>query len=194
MWKIEDNASLVENRLFDLIVPISYSTRRDKLVTATEEIVRRAAELAQGHPEAVVVLSTCGYTFRGAEEIEWTYKQNLFEQYGITARRAGSMNNSVQEADAVAKYVALHRLHSKRILIVTGEMHSRSARWIWRQVMPDSKISTVCISSRYEWQPDHPVLVQRGPWRWFAANIARQILLRILGLDRTGRLHHRSEK
>lgn len=192
-WKSEDSVTALANGRFNLIIPVSYSTGREKLVAATEAIARRAAELSKRYPQAVVVVSNCEYTFPGAEEVEWKFRRNLFAEYGVKAQRAYNMNNSVQEAQAIAKYVAECNLTAERILIVTGEMHSRSARWIWKRVMPKSKITVTCIESRFEWEPNHPVLVQRGPWKWFLANIARQALLQIFGLDRIGKLHHRSK-
>ncbi|MDO8482922.1 MAG: hypothetical protein Q7S86_03840 [bacterium] len=193
-WKSEDSVVRLANGRFDLIIAISYSTGREKLVKATEAIAHRAAELSKRYPQAKVVLSNCEYTFPGAEEVEWQFRRDLFAGYGITAHRAGNMNNSVQEAQAISRYVAGYKLPANRILIVTGEMHSRSARWIWERVMPNSEITVTCIGSEFEWQPDQPVFVQRGPWKWFAANIARQVLLQIFGLHRIARLHHRSEK
>lgn len=192
-WKSEDSVVALANGRFDLIIPISYSTGREKLVEATEAIARRAAELSKRYPQAAVVLSNCEYTFPNAEEVEWRLRRDLFAKYGVTARRAGNMNNSVQEAQAILRCVDGYKLPANRILIVTGEMHSRSARWIWERVMPNSQITITCVPSKFEWQPDQPVFVQRGPWKWFFANIARQILLQIFGLNRIGRLHHRSE-
>jgi len=192
-WKSEDSVVALANGRFDLIIPISYSTGREKLVKATEVIAHRAAELSKRYPQARVVLSNCEYTFPGAEEVEWQFRRDLFAGYGITAHRAGNMNNSVEEAQAISRCVAAYKFPAKCILIVTGEMHSRSARWIWERVMPNSEITVTCIGSEFEWQPDQPVFVQRGPWKWLFANIARQILLKVFGLERIGKLHHRSE-
>lgn len=194
LWINENRYLITANDYFDLIVPISYSTGREKLVIATEAIARRAADLAKMYPKAAVVVSNCEYTFPGAEEVEWKFKQKVFAGYDVKARRAGNMNNSVQEAQAIAKYIAEYNLNAARILIVTGEMHSRSARWIWQRAMPCSKIVVTCVSNELEWQKDHPVLVQRTAWKWFLANVARQILLQVFGLDRIGRLHHRSQE
>ena len=192
LWKSEDSVVTLANSHFDLIIPISYSTRREKLVVVTEAITRRAAELSNRYPQATVVLSNCEYTFPWAEETEWKFKRDLFARYGIIARRAGNMSNSVEEAQAISRCVDGYKLPADRILIVTGEMHSRSARWIWKRVMPNSQITITCVGNELEYQEDHPVFIQRTAWKWFFANVARQILLWTIGL-RVGRWHHRSE-
>ena len=194
LWMSEDDAWAMTIGCFDLIVPISYGTSRERLARATEAIARQAATIKSVYSQAELVFCNCEYTFPGAEDVEWKYKQAVFEEYGyrLTARCAGKMNNSVQEAQVIAKYIAKHKLSAKRILVVTGEMHSRSARWIWKRVMPHSQVTVTCVNDKLEWEPNHPVLVQRTAWKWFLANIARQILLQIFGLDRIGKLRHRA--
>ena len=193
-WKSENSEREINNAVFSyqLIVPISYSTGRERLVKATEAIAHLAAKLVLKNTGAVVVLSNCEYTFLGAEEVEWQFRRDLFAKYGVTAHRAGNMNSSVEEAQAISRCVAAYKFPAKRILVVTGPMHSPSARLIWEQVMPDSDITITCIDSELEYQPDHPVFIQRTAWKWFFANVARQILLWTIGL-RVGRWHHRSE-
>jgi len=192
LWKQEDPSNNFGTA--DLIIPISYSTRREGLVAATKATTDLAATLALQHRSACVVLSCCSYTFPGSDEFEWRQRQQIFADCGVVAHRADNMNNSDQEAMAIAKYVEQKVLPSHNILIVTGEMHSRSAKYIWKRVFPHSRIFIKCVSHELEWQPDQPVFVQKTAWRWFLANIARQILLVVLGLDRVSKLHHRSEK
>jgi uncharacterized SAM-binding protein YcdF (DUF218 family) len=190
-WKVE--TPLTDSDKFGFIFAVSYGTGRERLTDATREITRRAAELAREHPEAVIVVSCCSYIFPGSEDAEWQFRRAIFQENGVPDSRllrADDMENSIQEAKKVWALV-LERHISKRGCVVTGEMHSRRETSILRKIMPDADIRMICVSFDVEWQPDHPVLVQRGPWRWFAANIAAYILWLVRG-ERLGEIHHRS--
>jgi len=192
-WKDEDSPLIVANREYDVVVSTSYGTGEKELVKATCAIARRSVELAKKY-RAALIYAPCSYLFEGAAEIEATLKEAMFAELGIKAYRANNMENTVQEAQAIAKFLREYGLRHQRILIVTGEMHSPSARWIWEHVIPGSQITITCVPYTYEYQLDQPVLVQRYPWIWFAANIARQTLLRtpFVGL-RIGKRHHRAK-
>ena len=98
------------------------------------------------------------------------------------------LNNSVEEAKNISK--AVKKVEPKCILIVTGELHSRSVRFIWQKVFPNTKILISCINFENEVERDSILPIQRTAARWAFANVARQVLLRILGLERMKNLHH----
>jgi len=189
-WKDED--VLTGQERVGLVVSTSYGTGREVLVRATEAIARRSAVLATKYG-AAVIYAPCSYLFPGAERVEADLKERVFAEYGVKTHRADSMENTVQEARSIASYISQHNLQHGHLLIVTGEMHSRSARWIWTRVMPKSKITVTCVPYTWEYQPDQPVYAQRGPWKWLSANVARQTLLWTPGIGlRIGAIHHRS--
>lgn len=192
LWKTGDSDNELRVTQEEIIIPISYSTHKRGLTAATLENLLRAMAIHMACPGSKLIHATCEYTFPGAAKTESFIKNDLFSVGGIVANHAGTMNNSVQEARIIALYLAANNISHARILLVTGEMHSRSARLIWEKVFPKSKILIFCTPYLYEHEPNHPVYVQRGPWKWFAANVARHILLLTLGLDRVGKWHHRS--
>lgn len=194
--KLWENADEITSKdSFDLIVPISYTTKRDTLTKATMLTARIASSWAHLHPEATLVASNCSYTFPGAADAEWGFKKAIFQKVGVKCHRAGDMNNSVQEALEIKKFLSRflsrEEKEPEKILIITGQMHSRSARFIWKKIFPKAKIFIMVFGHKNEYQKDHCVLVQQGPWRWFLANVARQILLRLIGLS-ISQWHHRT--
>ena len=187
LWGDENPQSDVRD--IDLIVPISYTTKRDELVDATKENLLRAVAYKKIFPTATVVVSNCAYTFPGAELAEEKFKRQILEKESIEFVSAAAMNNSVQEAEQIRKALDFE---PRRILIVTGQMHARSARLIWGKIFPAADIVVRCIDYKSEWQKDHPVRVQRNAYVWAFANVARHILIRTFGLSFVARLHHRA--
>ena len=192
-WKLADLPETISRRLVGLIVPISYTTKRDQLTEATKENLATASRWLKKHPSARLAFSNCAYTFPGAARVEQRLKLDYLKRLGnkVEFLLAGDMNNSVEEALQIRSACDKEGSSPRRILIITGEMHSRSARLIWRWVFPEAEILVSCTSYRCEAQSDHPVRVQRSCWKWFAANVARQVLLRVLGL-KLARFHHRT--
>lgn len=81
--------------------------------------------------------------------------------------------------DRIKEETILRRIDPKVILIVTGEMHSRSAWRVYHKIFPDTKILITCIPYRLEFEKNHPIKAQTTLWNWFLANIGRQAILRI---------------
>lgn len=187
--------SLIQLENFDIIVPVSYTTLREKLTLASEINMVDAISIAKHSTKAPIIYSCCEYTFEGSADIEGKYKRALLKRLGHCGKviRAKNMNNSAEEALVIRDELLYENISARRIAIVTGEMHGRSARFIWEKVFPNAAVFVFCVSHTYEYQPDHLVKLQRGPWRWAFANVARQILLHIFGL-RISRFHHDAVK
>ena len=192
LYRSEDSWGDIKD--VDLIVPVSYTTTPSRLTRATEANLRLAMFLFEHFSGARMAMSNCSYPFAGAEVREMDLKREItLGDKPVPVIWAAPMRNSVEEAEAIKIALARcsKRYWPKHILVVTGEMHARSARIIWREVFPDAKIAIRCTPYHYEYQSDHCVKVQRSGWAWLGANLARHILLRLVGL-RIRSLQHRA--
>lgn len=181
-WETADNTNIY-GKPVDLIVPISYSILPHGLTQATRINLDAAIDLREQFPNAFVALSNCAYTFPGAAEKEKNLRDEILRKRGIYTRYvwAEDMNNSVQEAkrikEAMEMLVPMFAPDPRCIVIVTCQMHSRSAKYIWRHVFPRAEILCYTNNWIHEAEPDQPVKIQRSHWLWFFGNIARQMAL-----------------
>ncbi|MES2087684.1 MAG: hypothetical protein V4467_01680 [Patescibacteria group bacterium] len=178
-WGVE-NALPPEAPPIDFFIGISYGMTRTNLTVATERITRLTAEMARAQ-QAPIIISCCEYLFRGAAFSEWQLRHRIFETFRVRYYRAGDMNNSMQESRQILKCVSEHGLPTRHIGIVTGIGHSRFVSERYGKLFPNSKITITCVPFDSEYQPDHPAWIQRGPWRWLFAHVARQILYHVRG-------------
>lgn len=182
LWKDED----AEVDAVDCIVPLSYTTLPHTLTRGTKESVLLAAHYAHLFPDATVVASDSAHTgFPHCTDVEYRFKKELFGS--IPHIRAGAQTNSITEAEAI--HAALG-YEPKHILVICGEIHARSVRWIWRRIFPNTTISIRCMPYQAEYQKDHPFFIERYAWPWFFAGIARYFLLLIFGLKLRHLQHH----
>ena len=161
----------------EIIVPLSYGATPEGPTTQTYKNTIMAGGFWTKLPHALIVYGNAGYLFEGAIEVENAKKRTL-QQMKVPDDQilyAGSINNSIQEATAIRDTLEARRIKPNRILLCTGEMHSRSIRAIWRYFFPKGEIlvSGGIFGEEYQW--DHPVFLERGPWRWLMANIMRHI-------------------
>ncbi|MBI3630722.1 MAG: YdcF family protein [Candidatus Sungbacteria bacterium] len=160
----------------DIIQILSYGTLPTRLTEATMETTFRGAQIWRHSQDAIIVFGNAEYLFHMAAHTEARYKRDMLRKYGVPDSRMmdiGAINNSVQESMATRNALQEARITAKKICLVTGSMHKPSAYAIWKYVFPEANIFVSTIPYWREVQSDHPVLVQRGPWRWLAANMAR---------------------
>lgn len=192
--KTEDNREVINARPPDLIVPISYgAVDAEHLALGTEQNLRGALSLMQHFPDAKMIFSSCSYLFEYAGFHEDVLRWRMVQDADLVHRvfRARYMINSVDEGMAIKETVLECHIPRKRIAVITGPMHSKSARLIWEYVFPGSKVMIVCTDWRKEFQPDHPAPMVRTAWRWFFVNETRLKLLQILGPETIKNRHHR---
>lgn len=192
LWKKENIEEEIKTANISLIVPISFTTLRSKLVNGTRVNMEKAIQYQiEWFPNAVVAFSSCSYLFDGSEIVENSFRAEMCQKAGIEPIIAKSMINTVDEAMSIRDALNIRRIYPKCILLVTGELHSRSVYYIWRKLFPDAYILITCIPHKLEIQPDHLVLSQRKTWTWIRDNIARQIALRILPLSWIRKIRHK---
>lgn len=195
LWSVPDK-TIDELKEVNVIAPLSYGTLKEKLTQATENHLIRAIWLWKRHQNAVIIIGNAANCFPGSEAVEERLKREILTRAGIpeNAILQDVIKNTVTEAwsgkDLLKKALKRH----DSIVVITGLLHSRSARYIWRKVFWGSKIYLYCPWDDIETQPDQIIFLLQSLWRWVFANVARQIFLRVFGLDRTSRFVHPTKK
>src|SRR3989344_2980785 len=181
IWKVDDKDQCVNS---DVIVALSYAVKKDSLTDGTRETLKTAIEYVKRFPSALLVFANSSHCFLGSEKTEERFKLEMTYQAEIprsSVISCGPIINTVTEAEAICRTLQRLEKQPKNILIITGTMHSRGARYIWSKMLkkyfPGAKLSVAVIPFEYEYQNDHPLVFQRGPIRWIFANIGRQLAL-----------------
>lgn len=193
LWRSCDSTDTIKKSRVDLIVPICYGlSGYQRLSVATKLNLEMALEALRISPEAIIAFGNCSYIFPGSEKVESELKNELLKSVDRSKILEVTITNSIDESEHILEVVRKAGVKPRCILIITGELHSRSVRYIWKRVFPEAQIIIACINYRNEVEIDHLIPIQRTISRWIFANIARQLLLRIFGFS-IRHLHHRSD-
>ena len=168
----------------DVIAALCYGCLNDRLADSTETILRRAAEYARHFPQSRLTFSNATHCFPGCESRCSELKAAVLQEEGIAPDRvleAEPMANSLQEAEAIRRRLDQASVQPRRILVVTGQIHSRRARLVWRRTYPSSTVMLKTVEYLNECQPDHPVLLQRSYWKLFTMNVVHHAVLQVPG-------------
>lgn len=177
----------------DVIIAICYGVLPDRLADGTLATLREAIRLADIFPRAVIAFGNAAICFDKSEIAEHKFKMAIIETEHFPQMRlvvAPRIYNTVTEAKEIKKELERSGIRAREIAIVAAEAHSRAVMYIYRRIFPDTRMALVYIPFETEYQPDHTVTLQTGPWFWIVANILRQIALRVLGLERVGKVTH----
>ena len=187
----------------DVIVPLDYghfniewgghisSMSRSGLLIATEWLARC--------PDAILVYANSSHSHAGSDVAAAEEKAQLLLDWKVVSAGqeidAGGIENSVAEAEAVKKALLEDRMTPKEILVITGPLHSRSARFIWGKIFPGVRISLVHFPVS-EWQRGNQFWFMRERWRWTLAAILRHTVVRIpvVGLYLASKAKHRGAR
>lgn len=180
----------------DVILALSYAVKRDRLTTGTQKVLEQAIDYWKQFHGGIIAFANCSHCYPGSERTEERLKYEILDQAGVSrfsVISSGPIVNTVTEAEVISRALKERGLSPKRFLVVSGAAHSRSAEFIWESMIekyfPGAELIVRAIPFGYEYQKDHPLLMQRGPLRWIVANIVRQIFLRVLGLTLTGKIY-----
>jgi len=194
IWRADDK--VLPESSPDCIIALSYVVKRGALTNGTREVLLRVIEYWKKFPLAIIAFANSSHCFPGSDTVEEKLKYQLIDKARIPRSfvfSCGSAMNTVTEAEAICRGLQLAEFYPKNLLIVTGLLHSRGARFVWERTAPryfkGVRIHIAVISLEYEYQKDHPLMFQRGLGRWIFANIARQAALRILGLQFVRKVH-----
>ncbi len=178
----------------EIIVPIGYGSFPDRLALGTVFSLRKAAYWARVFPEAAVVFTSSFHLFSGSEIVERRLKHQLLFFLGIGAdriREGRPIKNSVTEAYRTAEtFTNNPQKYTGSILLVAGATHSHSVYMIWRKILPKAKLFITSFSPRVEHEKQHPALLQRNLYFWFATSLLRSLLVACLGLSFTAKIQH----
>ena len=194
IWRSDNSAEEVMGAPVDLVVPVCYAmSRKDKLAEATKLNFEIALRLLRGFPDATLAFGNWPYAFPDSEYVESHLKREMISPNFLGRILEVILRNSVGEAENIRDAGLRIGFSPKCILLVTGVLHSRSARFIWQRVFPNARIIIVCIDYKYEVEKGHIIKVQRYLHKWVVVALGRHALLRTFGLS-IRNLRHRVVK
>src|SRR3989344_3372851 len=166
MWSVKD---ALPNDV-DLIKVVSFGAAESRVTNGTRAATELALRLMVRYPAARVAFGV--YTNSPNPGLEERWKRRLF----TAPIFAGLVESSVEEAENVRDAV-LRVFLPKRIVVVTEEWHSPSAKliteWAWKDIenRPKIGIATVPAASAIDWWS--PMRLARRHYTWAGANLAR---------------------
>ena len=178
-------------RDIDLIVPLSYSTLPHQLTAGTQIAAELAAFYQKDRfPGAPIAFTNAIHSeFPECDARERELKKKLLGSAWLVPD-IPSAHNSISEAEVIRASLESSLRPGSRILVICGEMHSRRVRYIWEKVFPEMKIIIRTFMVDFEYQKDHPALVERYRWVWIAGSIVGEWATRILGIERMRGARH----
>ncbi|MEK7499930.1 MAG: ElyC/SanA/YdcF family protein, partial [Patescibacteria group bacterium] len=167
----------------DVIVALTYGTLHKELAIATRNVLNETIDLWRIHPTAYIVFTNAMHCFSDSaikeSNMKWFHlgfeavpDENILEAEQFA-------RNSIEEAQNIKHSLTDAGLDPKRILVISGEIHSRRARLIWKRLFPKSEVRVYCIHYRHECQADHPLKISRSYWQQLLVSIAHYTVLRL---------------
>lgn len=171
----------------DIIVPSSYGTLPDRLTEGTREALLIAIHYCATSPRSVLAFGDVVHCFPGSEAVENKLRLEIIRSSGVKNKvvDAGPISSTVTEAAAVKDALGFA---PKSILVIAGEIHSRSVDFIWRKTFPGAVVSVSCIPYECEVQSDHPLALERRLGTYILVSALREALCRVFGLDFVAKL------
>jgi uncharacterized SAM-binding protein YcdF (DUF218 family) len=165
----------------DIIVGIGYSMgMKGVLARGSASVFRQVALRFEREPQAKVVF---GVFDHHQWFIDQKLKRRALQSCGISTARTielGPVSSTISEAKRARQVLDEKGIKPHNIVIVTGVSHSRTCYMIWRKFFRSARIEIVAIPIEDEIDKDDVVANQRSAWRWFAVNIARHVIFRIV--------------
>lgn len=161
----------------DLIAVVSYGATGNRLTKGAEAIVKKAFALYKNHPEALAAYGA--FTLSPDPKVEERIKRQIFPN-GIFA---GTVISTIEECQKI-KAALPTGFGPKKVVVVTGTCHSRTARLVWKTYFPNSQIFLVTIPAYEEIDPENPMKFLRSSWKWFGINVIRHFVFKIVGVTR----------
>lgn len=199
IWRVD--SEIPAGFVPDVILALSYAVKRDRLTAGTKKVLEHAIECWKEFRGGVIAFGNCSHCYPGSEKTEERLKYEILDQAGVSRSSvisSGPIVSTVAESETISRALRERGLSPKRFLLVSGTAHSRSAMYIWgkmiRKCFPGAELKIKIIPFEYEYQKDHPLLLQRDPARWIIANIGRQLFLRVFGLSITRKIHEPSRE
>ncbi len=170
----------------ELICIVSFGATRNRLTNGTRSAVQIGVELLQRYPQAKVNFGE--FTKNPTVNLEARLKLAFFKK----ATFSGRVVSTIEEAEKWRASLPVGFLPREGVIIVTDEMHSRSARrvsdrvwngcWIvrlWKQITdrPVVPIYMATFPTREGIDLENPMFALRKQKLWVRNNVMREIFL-----------------
>jgi len=172
----------------DLICLVSFGiTSEGHLTRGLKQVLAIGQELLGENWHAKIVFGE--FTENKEEGLEEALKKAIFSE----AILAGQVISTVEESLKWRKCLSI-KFSPKNIMVVTEEMHSRSAHrasnrvwngiwykrvWKWLTGKPMVKIHVVTFKTKMAIDPKSPMVWLRDQRKWVAINVIREIFLMV---------------
>lgn len=194
-WKVENNMQEILKESIDLTVPICYGiAATNRLATGTVKNFERVPTFLETFPETQLAFGNCPYICKDSEKIESKLKGEMFPW--LSSMRKGPIEinnvlNSIKEAKEIRRETRERKIEPKRILLLTGEIHSRRAKRIWKHFFPKAQILVSCTGYQNEVDSDHIVKANSNIMLWFAINVVASFVACMpFGIQMMENMHH----
>jgi hypothetical protein len=176
-----------EGTLIDLIALVSFGATEYRLTYGSKNVTEIGLRLSRDYPEAKVISGE--FTGNSLPNMEFSMKKNILLPRDVY--RAGRVISTIKETLAW-RAVFSKNFNPRSMIIVTDEMHSRSARrasnrvwngiWykrLWKRVtrQPTVKIYVLTFPSSDNIDPQNPMEYLRSLDTWMSINILRELFL-----------------
>ncbi|MHB1316298.1 MAG: hypothetical protein ACYCZW_00385 [Minisyncoccota bacterium] len=168
----------------DLIALVSFGATSTRMTYGLLSVVSIGRNLKRHYPTAKVVFGE--FTENKVHGLEYDLKTQVFPN----AVYCGEVISTIEEGEYW--YYATQNTNPKNIVIVTDEMHSRSAwrvsnrvwnglwyerLWKWIMVKPMVKIHIKTFPTCFAIDSENPMAALRNQWLWTRNNILRELFL-----------------
>ncbi len=169
-----------------LICMVSFGATRSRLTNGTKNVVKLGLELLEKYPQAKVVFGE--FTENPTTGLEAELKLVSFKD----AVFAGSVISTIEEAEKWRASLPAGFVPKEGVVIVTDEMHSRSARrisnrvwngwWLvrlWKYITHESMVLVyvATFATRDGIDTANPMVALRNQKLWVRNNVLREFFL-----------------
>ena len=178
-WSLDEMVSDM-----DLIAVITYGSTKTRPTHGTLRIAEYAKNIQEAHDchssHSKLSLGYGIFTFSPDLELERKDKKDFFPQ-GFCA---GEVASTIEECQKIREFYLSNHEEPKKIMVITGASHSRTAKLVWKTYFPNTEISVRSIPISFEIDEESPMVFMRNAWMWFGINFLRHIVFSIIGVKR----------
>src|SRR3989344_5851217 len=178
VWEIESDPLPMR---VEAIAPLSYGSYKNKLLRAQKEFIEETIRISDEHREAVIFSGA--FTHSPDPNFEEFEKRRMIgeERWFVFV---GNVASTITEAERMHEVmISRYGFEPATIVVVTGELHGRSAKFVWQKTFPHSQIYMRLIPWQHEIEENNTMLLARNKWTWLFAQIGRQAVIAWVPFD-----------
>lgn len=168
----------------NIIALVSFGATKDRMTYGLQKVVNLGLGLTQRYPTGKVVFGE--FTENPSVGLERRLKKQKFPNSFFV----GNVISTIEEAEKW--FFHLYHLRPTHIVIITDEMHSRSAHrvsnrvwngiwykrsWKWVTGRPMVTIHMATFPTKLAIDPESPMTALRSQWLWVCNNVLRELFL-----------------